>query len=529
MPRAGTIRTERMRTFFPAHGFRRGNRLVAFGSRATSMLVLVALLACAAALSQSEVTAAASPATPPFAWKIETADSSGNTGVHSSITLAGADTPYISYQDSANSEVLLAHRDGANWSSELVAGRGNFAGDTNVVVAPNNTIEVSYFDRAQRAIMYAAKGASGWATMRVDSGFSEGFNRLALNPLGNPCLVYTGFDGSLRYAAWNGAEWSIDVVDQTTVTSRYADLVFDALGRPHISYYGNGNLLYAERTSSGWSRVIVDSTPRAGLYSRIRLDSRGTPHIAYYASANASLMYATRWSVGWSAELVDGQGDAGVDLSFAIDRQDRAQIAYYSRIAGDLRFAIKADPRWIRETVDTGGVSGWYTGTAIDSRGLPHISYYDWTEGTLRQAEGAIALQVRTLTASQVDPSSATLRGELVALGIHPGVAVEFALYPVNGPDTVYRAGNLTAAGGFSLVVRNLTTDMMYGFRAVGIAGNETAQGSTVSFRLASAPPPSPPYALFIGTGIAAIVGVTILVLAVRRRKRPPSPGSPIR
>src|SRR5207237_1259661 len=106
-----------------------------------------------------------------------------------------------------------------------------------------------------------------------------------------------------------------------------------------------------------------------------------------------------------------------------------AQIAYYSRIAGDLRFAIKADPRWIRETVDTGGVSGWYTGTAIDSRGLPHISYYDWTEGTLRQAEGAIALQVRTLTASQVDPSSATLRGELVALGIHPGVAVEFALY----------------------------------------------------------------------------------------------------
>src|SRR5947207_13564512 len=224
--------------------------------------------------------------------------------------------------------------------------------------------------------MYASKGASGWATMRVDSGFSEGFNRLALNPLGNPCLVYTGFDGSLRYAAWNGAEWSIDVVDQTTVPSRYADLVFDGLGRPHISYYGNGNLLYAERTSSGWSRVIVESPPRAWLYSRIRLASRGTPHIAYYASANASLMYATRWSVGWRPELVDGQGDAGVDLSFAIDRQDRPQIAYYSRIAGDLRFAITADPRRIRETVDTGGVPGWYTPTANAPRRPPPAPQY---------------------------------------------------------------------------------------------------------------------------------------------------------
>src|SRR5205823_968222 len=193
---------------------------------------------------------------------------SGSTGVHSSITLAGADTPYISYQDSANSEVLLAHRDGANWSSELVAGRGNFAGDTNVVVAPNNTIEVSYFDRAQRAIMYAAKGASGWATMRVDSGFSEGFNRLALNPLGNPCLVYTGFDGSLRYAAWNGAEWSIDVVDQTTVTSRYADLVFDGLGRGtrrRTRRRGRGPELRNRSTGPGANRVLFADRGRLAV------------------------------------------------------------------------------------------------------------------------------------------------------------------------------------------------------------------------------------------------------------------------
>src|SRR5437773_10480047 len=103
------------------------------------MLVLVALLACAAALSQSEVTAAASPATPPFAGKIETADSSGNTGVHTSITRAGADTAYISYQDSANSEVLLAHRDAANWSSERAAGRGTSAGGTTGVGEANYT------------------------------------------------------------------------------------------------------------------------------------------------------------------------------------------------------------------------------------------------------------------------------------------------------------------------------------------------------------------------------------------------------
>ena len=82
----------------------------------------------------------------------------------------------------------------------------------------------------------------------------------------------------------------------------------------------------------------------------------------------------------------------------------------------------------------------------------------------------------------------------------------------------------------FSIVVANLTMDTLYEFRAVATAGNETSEGATLSFRLTSPLPPSPPYALLAGIGISVVATVGILSLVLRRRKRPPAdPRLPVR
>src|SRR5437870_6188629 len=150
----------------------------------------------------------------------------------------------------AGGTVQLARRIGGDWSSGIVAGPGIFSGDASVVIASNGTIEASYFDQEARAVVYAARGTGAWRASTIDSGFSEGYNRIALDSSGRPAIVYTGFDGSLRYASWNGTEWSVEVVDHATLTSRYPDLVFDPLDRPNIAYYGNGTLSSPRRRAS---------------------------------------------------------------------------------------------------------------------------------------------------------------------------------------------------------------------------------------------------------------------------------------
>ncbi len=501
--------------------------------RRLGIIALLVTLALAAetASSRPAFGAPASPA-PPFAWNVETANASQGAGLYTSIALDRSGRPYISYVNDVNGTFSIASETGGNWSSELVAGPGSFDGNTNVVIAPNSTMEVSYYDAYTGMVMFGAKGPGGWAITRIDSGFSDGYNRLALDSAGDPGIAYTGFDGALRYAAWNGSAWSLETADRETLISRYEDLAFDALGRPHISYYGNGTLLEAVRTFAGWTRETVDPTEFAGWYSRIRIDPEGLVHIAYYASANGSLMYATDGPTGWTHTRIDSGADDGYDISLAIDPTGRPQIAYYERLTGSLKYAIGTDQGWVRETVDLGGVTGWYTGIAVDEFGLPHISYYDWSDSVLRYAQGIVALQVRSLGTSQPGTGSAVLQGELVALGNHSDAMVGFDFRLAGSSVWEHRSvGNLTAAGVFAATLTNLTTNATYEFRATGAAGTETTVGSTLRFGIAAPPPPPPPN-LLLPAGLASAIAVAAVSIALwhwrrrRPKKRQPRPVS---
>lgn len=488
-------------------------------------VALAALLASAGMLlGTSRAADAAAPPSAPFAWDLGTPDPGPGTGLYTSVALNGSGAPFISYINSSDGTVRVAHRTDGTWTSEVIAGPGISYGNTNVAVSRSGTVQVSYFDAVQGTVEYAVRNNTGWKTTRIDTGFTEGYDRLALNSAGVPAIVYTGFDGSLRYAAWNGSAWSIQIVDDTTITCRYPDLAFDPLDRPQISYYGNGMLLYASKNHGVWSHTVVDPTSFAGWFSRIRVDPRDVAHIAYYASANGTLMFATEGADGWDRGVIDSEGDVGYDLSFVLDANDRAQVAYYDRTAGHLRYAMETPQGWVRETVDDMGVVGWYTGIAVDPNGLPHISYYDYTHDDLRYAEGIVGLEVRTLAPSLINATSAILRGELVALGNYSRTSVGFAFRPAHNATWLQvGAGNLTSAGTFSIRLVGLTPGVTYEYRAFGTGGNETSEGVTRSFRLSVPVQPTPPYGLIIGVAGGIAVACVLTFLAVRQWQRRPS------
>ncbi|HSO26599.1 MAG TPA: hypothetical protein VLS48_00910, partial [Anaerolineales bacterium] len=111
-----------------------------------------------------------------------------------------------------------------------------------------------------------AADAEGWMLERIHAPklfYDMSDRSLALDSNNRPHIAY---GGDHLYYAWNdGTKWNYTTVDNAFGVGQSASLSIDRNNRPHISYYDqvNGRLKYAYFDGANWLIEVVDESPLA--------------------------------------------------------------------------------------------------------------------------------------------------------------------------------------------------------------------------------------------------------------------------
>ena len=258
---------------------------------------------------------------------------------------------------------------------------------TSIALDSNNLPHISYNDASQMFLKYAHYDGSEWSIETVD-GTAEGDHvgkgtSIALDSSDHPHISY--YDGptrDLKYAHFDGAQWSKVTVDSDGEVGKYTSIALNSSGMPHIAYLdmNNSKLKYAYFDGVQWNIETLPMTEDVDRECSLVLDSSDNPHICYYDLTHHDLKYMWFDGAQWHTETVDSQGELGRWPSLQLDSDERPHISYREERDGEadfLKYAYFDGVIWNTEYVDKTGSPGRFSSLALDSTDAPHISYLD--------------------------------------------------------------------------------------------------------------------------------------------------------
>jgi hypothetical protein len=283
------------------------------------------------------------------AWSNETVDYTHAT--YLSLAIDSKDNPHMSYYDYNNRNLMYAKWNGSAWSNETIDSDGQVGATNSIAIDSYDNPHISYSSATNLSLKYAKWNGSAWYIETVDASRGNGtFSSLAIDSRDYPHISYYDYGSlALKYAKWNGSAWSNETVDSgnNSYVGRFPSLALDKYDYPHIGYMGHtnttlGDVRYAEWNGSEWSVEVVDNTSHhMGYWMSMALDSDEHPHISYFDEFEDDLMYAEWNGSEWEIEIVDIDGNTGYFTSLAIDSYDIPHVSYYERDAGSVMYATK--------------------------------------------------------------------------------------------------------------------------------------------------------------------------------------------
>ncbi len=265
-----------------------------------------------------------------------------------------------------------------------------------LVVDSIGVLHLAFHDTTDGALKYITSSADGvFSTVSVVDNTSPEvgiYVSAALDSNGLPAVAYyDAFNGDLRYAGFDGMDWTIEVVQSIRTVGLYPSLQFAPDDTPVITYYHktNGNLIFAELNGAVWDLSVIDSTNDVGRYSSLQyLSDVGRWAVAYEDTTTGDFLYAQQDAMNdWVISTVDQTNGGGGFVSLAVTDAGNPAMSYYDAFNADLKFAERDDQgMWVTQTVASKRSQGLYTNLYFDDQNRANIVYYHKTNDSLWQA-----------------------------------------------------------------------------------------------------------------------------------------------
>ena len=228
-------------------------------------------------------------------------------------------------------------------TEEIDSGSGTLSYHCSIALGPGGTPHLSWYHeflpggKQYTHFRHADLEDGTWVVRSVDGGVSGKWNSMVIDSKGFPHASYSQWDhgGDLKYAEWDGSNWSITTVDSSSNSSTYRgfdnSLVLSPDGSAHISYFDGRTLKYAHQDHGKWVVEKVDVVASAydfyGGSTTLLLDSHGNPHIIYgdFGAVKHAFWDGKKWQIEM---VVSGAVQQYNNVDAAIGPKDTLYVSY---------------------------------------------------------------------------------------------------------------------------------------------------------------------------------------------------------
>jgi predicted regulator of Ras-like GTPase activity (Roadblock/LC7/MglB family) len=263
-----------------------------------------------------------------------TVDATGFVGAFTSITIGSDGLPIISYYDFTNTALKVAHCNdllcaGGDESKTTVEATGDVGRYTSIAIGADGLPIISYNDSTNDDLKVAhcndllcAGGNETRTTVDPSAGDVGRNTSIAIGVDGLPIISYYDLtNGDLKVAHCNdrlcaGSDETLTAVDTAGVVGLYTSITIGADGLPIVSYRDatNSNLKVAhcnDVSCAGGDEALttVDATGDAGYQTSITIGADGLPIISYFDSSGLKVAHCAN---ALCLPFSRGHGDPGV-------------------------------------------------------------------------------------------------------------------------------------------------------------------------------------------------------------------------
>lgn len=260
------------------------------------------------------------------------------------------------------------------------------AGAASVAYDSGGVLYAAYYDTGSMNLKFVTRAAYGtWSpAVTLDGAAGAGTQlSLALDSQGRPGVAYyDAANRDLKYAHFDGSNWSHVTVDSAGKVGRNPSVVFDSADHPLISYYSTSTMDLKLAAFSGrrWSVQTIDSAGNVGRFSSLAIDPNdGSWAIAYESATDHEIKIALRRKKTFSIGVIAAMNDAanwGSKPSLAFDASDHAAVSYGDLAGNKIVLARLSGKHWNAATAASGAGLGTDIALSFDSRdGSARIVY----------------------------------------------------------------------------------------------------------------------------------------------------------